>query len=217
MRYTWLIATLAIIGIPLVITYIARRAVHKDNKDMREEVEEEISKDAERTIREAKQWIEEDNKISGGNRMVKIKNNNSLGELLALEPTAEDYEEYIRKVTNKIKNLFENYQFFMYEPNSSDLVSGYLLQFQILGHEEIYDELFVHAMDSGLDMDVVDDYFFEALEAGDIIPIGDSIILERDGTGISPIKSGDDVRVIISFITEEYKQRQEEAEADKDE
>lgn len=205
------------IGVPILTVAIAKLAVSRDNKREKEAVTQEINKDAQKTINEAKQWLKEDNLNTGGDSMGKIVNNNSLGELLALEPTEDNYKDYVEAVGDRVKELYLEYQFSMYEPDKSDLLSGYLLQFQILGQEPIYNELFKQAMDEGLDMHEIDDYFYEALTSGDIIPIGEGIIIERDGTGISPIKSGDDVRIIISFVTEEYQERREEAEAAKDE
>lgn len=206
---------LSIIFIALILyatVIIARILVARDNEDIQEEVERDICEDAKETIREAKRWLEEDNQNYGGDSMGDILNKNTLGELLALEPEDKHYEEYVGMVGKRVKELFEDYQFFLYEPDKADLVSGYLMQFQILGHEPIYNELFVYAMDSGLEMDKIDEFFLEALKEGDILPIGEGIILDEEGTGISPIKSGDDVRVIISFVTDEYKARQEEAE-----
>lgn len=196
---------------------IARKAVNKDIKIAKRETEEKIGEEAWETIEEAKRWIERDIKKSGGDIMVEELNKHTLGELLTLKPTKEEYDKYVKMVGRQVRKQYKDYQFFMYEPDKSDLISGYLIQFQILGHEPAYEQLFTYAMDTGLDMDKIDEYFYEALIKGEIIPIGDGIILEREGTGISPIKSGDDVRVIISFITEEYKKRQDKAEKEKEE
>lgn len=201
------------IGITIVL---AKMTTKKDNEEIKEEVEKLVEKDAEKTIKEAKRWLENE-KINGGINMGEVHNNNTLGELLSLKPTEKDYKNFIRKVSNRVQELYGDYQFFLYEPNKKDLVSGYLVQFQILGHEKIYNELFVYAMDKGLDMDKVDEYFLDEVKSGNVIPIGEGIIIDKTGTGISPIKSGDDVRIIISFVTEEYKQRQDEAEAKKSE
>lgn len=203
-------------AIAIITVLIAGRAVDKDIKDAKEKTEVKIGEEAWETINEAKRWIEEDNQKYGGDRMIKGLNKHTLGELLALEPTNKDYERYIEMVGEQVRKQYLDYQFFLYEPDKEDLVSGFLMQFQILGHEPAYEELFTYAMDTGLEMDKIDDYFYEALTAGEVIPVGDGIVLQREGTGISPIKSGDDVRVIISFVTEEYKKRQEEAEAEDD-
>lgn len=220
----WLLASLIIMSLIALTSYIAKKLVRTDNKEVKKEVEKGISEDAQKTIEEAKKWIEEDNEWAdrgnkttennGGDIMGDKLNNHTLGELLSLEPTEEDYRNYVRVVGNKVKGLYEEYQFFMYEPDKRDLASGFLLQFQIMGIEPVYNELFVHAMDTGLEMDKIDEFFLEELKEGNIIPIGEGIILEEEGTGISPIKSGDDVRVIISFVTEEYRARQDEKEAE---
>ena len=202
-----------VVGISLITILVARKASKTDAEEMKEEVEQEIGDDAWKTITEAKRWIEEDNEGRVGGTMVEGINKHTLGELLAQEATDEEYEKYVEMVGSIIQQQYSDYQFFMYEPDKSDLVSGFMLQFQIMGHEPDYDMLFKYAMDTGLEMDKIDCFFFEELEKGNIIPIGEGIILEREGTGISPIKSGDDVRVIISFVTEEYRARQEESEA----
>lgn len=206
-----------LLGIVVVVAFVRLLAIvlnRKDVKKQEQKVDVRVGKETLDTIQEAKKIIV-DTENNGGMLMMDTKNNHSLGELLALEPKEEDYKEFIKLAGTRVTDLYEDYQFMLYEPEKTDLVSGFLVQFQILGHEEIYDELFVMAMDRGLDMDKLDDYFYDILLEGNIIPIGEGITIVRDGTGISPIKTGDDVRVIISFVTDEYKLRQEEAEAAK--
>lgn len=213
MNVKWVVVIFVVVVIPILTYSFARRTAKRDIEEAKEEMEARIGEDAWETIDEAKRWIEENNKEHGGEFMIKGINKHTLGELLALEPTEKEYRKYVKMVGEQIQKQYVDYQFFMYEPDKSDLVSGFMLQFQIMGHEPEYDKLFKYAMDTGLEMDKIDAYFFESLLAGEIIPIGEGIIVEEEGTGISPIKSGDDVRVIISFVTEEYKELQEEQEA----
>lgn len=213
MQLKLIITITVLVVLPTLTALIARKAVKEDIKKARRETEGRIEEEAWETIGEAKRWIEE----NGGDSVVEGKNKHTLGELLSLEPTEKEYKDYVSMVGEQVAKQYKDYQFFMYEPDKNDLVSGYLLQFQILGHEAVYEELFTYAMDAGLDMDKIDEYFYEALIAGEVIPIGEGIILEKEGTGISPIKSGDDVRVIISFVTEEYRERQEAKEDEADE
>lgn len=216
----WIAFLATVILVILLSVYItrqlAKKIVDREAAEMKRDIAQEMGDDAWKTIAEAKRWIEEDNEVKRGGNMVKGINGHTLGELLALEASEEEYEKYVEMVSEVVGELYSDYQFFMYEPDKSDLVSGYMLQFQIMGHEPVYDKLFKYAMDTGLEMDKIDKYFYEALTNEKVIPVGEGIVLEEEGTGISPIKSGDDVRIIISFVTEEYRKRQEEAEAEKD-
>lgn len=210
-----LIITVPIIPLLAGLVYtIAWYMGNRESEDREEEKKENIEKNAMETIQEAKKWIEalDELKETGGIEMHTGVNKHSLGELLALEPEKKDYEQFIEMIGERVEKLYQDFQFFLYEPDSADLVSGYLIQFQILGHEPVYNELFKLALDKGLDMDKIDDYFYDYLKEGKIFPIGDNIIIEREGTGVSPIKTGDDVRIIVSFVTEDYRNRQKEQE-----
>lgn len=218
-KWTLILVFTVVISLVGFTIWLARKLIEKDRKDVKEEAIKTSEVLTLETIKDAKKYLEEDSEFNGGMMMTAtattIINNHTLGELLALEPEDKDYAEFIKLTGERVRDLYDRYQFMLYEPEKSDLVSGFLVQFQILGHEDIYDKLFTLAMDRGLDMDEVDDHFYEELMKGEIIPIGEGIVIEREGTGISPIKTGDDVRVIISFLTDEYKALQEEAEAAK--
>lgn len=210
--------TIKLISIFLVLVLIVAAVVaviveRKHRKKHHKEMEQEINREAFDTIQEAKMRLRED--ITEENiYMSEALNQHTIRELVTLEPTAEDYVDFVNLVGDRVKELYEQFQFALFEPAEGDLISGYFMQFQIFGQEEIHNELFVHAMDKGIDTEEANEYFFDKLKAGEVLPLGDNIQLERDGTGISPVKTGDDIRIIVSFVTDEYKEKQDEANAD---
>jgi len=203
-----IVLIIALIGAYFSAQYIERR--HEEA--YHEEVEEERTQEAYETIQEAKTWLEV-NSMEENSYMGDVLNKHSVRELATLEPTEEDYKEFVGVIADKVKELYEDFRFGYFEPGEEDLTSGYFMQFNIFGHDDLYEELYVQAMDKGIDENVVNDYFFEKLKAGEVIPVGDKIEFERDGTGISPVTTGDDIRIIITFVTDEYQAKREEDEA----
>lgn len=145
----------------------------------------------------------------------KITNKKTLTELLHVTATEEDYDLFVADLIPALKDLYESYQFQLLKPTPGDYQSGYALGFQLFRVEmaEQYDRLFRLAIDKGMTEAGITKAFIRAVKAGDLIDLGDAVIVDH-GTGVSSILTGDDLSIYVTFMTEEYKAKKEEVEAE---
>lgn len=140
-----------------------------------------------------------------------ISNNKSLSAMLVQEATEADYNEFVDKVSEIVRELYKNYQFLRQDPAPDDFVSGYFLAFQIV-HEQYpveYEYLFRLAIDRGLNPVKINEVFVERLSEGKVLDLGDTIVY-KGVSGISSILQGEAVRVNITFATPEYYEKGKE-------
>lgn len=142
------------------------------------------------------------------------ENDKTLEELVTDEGTEEDYREYIEKVIEITKELYKNYKFLKQDPQEGDYQSGYfmVLQFNQEEFPEEYGYLFKLAVDKSLDTKKINDLFVEELENGNVLPLG-NVQIDPYNSGVSPILQATNVRVNITFGTEDYYEMKEKEEA----
>lgn len=154
--------------------------------------------------------------MTEGNKEVKevkkAKNTLSVSEMMSQKAEEKDYDEFIETISAIIKKQYESLEFLRQDPAPEDYQSGYCLIFQVYRGEypETYDRLFSLAVLKHLEEGKISRKFKDAVESGKVIPIGD-VKIEALGTGISSITQGNDVRVLITFKTQEYIKAGEEA------
>lgn len=139
-----------------------------------------------------------------------IINEQTLSDLLVEKATDADYKLFLEKLTWIVKDLYANYQFLRQDPQPDDFMSGYFLGFQIFREEYPveYEYLFRLAIDRGLDDIKINKLFVEALQNGDVLPLGDAIV-DPTLSGCSSILQAQEVRVNIVFAPKEYMERKE--------
>lgn len=144
-----------------------------------------------------------------------LKNKKTISGLLEKTATKEDYNLYVKEIGKAVKGLYADYKFQLLKPNSGDLMSGYAVAFQIFKEEDpkMFEGLFKLAIDKGFTDKEINKAFREAVAAGDIIDLGEVILMEEE-TGLSSILRGDDLQIFIGFETPEYKEEREAAQAE---
>lgn len=140
-----------------------------------------------------------------------IINEQTLSDLLVEKATDADYKLFLEKLTWIVKDLYANYQFLRQDPQPDDFMSGYFLGFQVFREEYPveYEYLFRLAIDRGLDDIKINKLFVEALQNGEVLPLGDAII-DPNLSGCSSILQAQEVRVNIVFAPKAYMERKEE-------
>lgn len=140
-----------------------------------------------------------------------IINEQTLSDLLVEKATDADYKLFLEKLTWIVKDLYANYQFLRQDPQPDDFMSGYFLGFQIFREEYPveYEYLFRLAIDRGLDDIKINKLFVEALQNGEVLPLGDAIV-DPNLSGCSSILQAQEVRVNIVFAPKAYMERKEE-------
>ena len=125
-----------------------------------------------------------------------IINEQTLSDLLVEKATDADYKLFLEKLTWIVKDLYANYQFLRQDPQPDDFMSGYFLVFRL-------------AIDRGLDDIKINKLFVEALQNGEVLPLGDAIV-DPNLSGCSSILQAQEVRVNIVFAPKAYMERKEE-------
>lgn len=145
------------------------------------------------------------------NNMELIMNNKKLDELTNKIAKEEDYELFVEKMGELVKDLYANYQFLQQNPPEGDYTSGYFLGFQVIRAEYPleYENLFRLAVDKNLNELEINKRFVKHVKEGKVLPLGDAIIDETQ-TGCSSILQAQEVRVNIVFGTKEYMDKQEQ-------
>lgn len=140
-----------------------------------------------------------------------IINEQTLSDLLVEKASDADYKLFIEKLTEIVKDLYSNYQFLRQDPQPDDFMSGYFLGFQVFREEYPveYEYLFRLAIDRGLDDIKINKLFVEALQNGEVLPLGDAIV-DPNLSGCSSILQAQEVRVNIVFAPKAYMERKEE-------
>lgn len=144
-------------------------------------------------------------------QMKTITNTKALNELLVHTATQEDYDNFVLDIAEWVGELYRDYKFQFLQPAEEDFESGYAVVFQMFRPEkpELFDNLFKLAIDRGLTDAEINETFVKLVKEGKVLELGDIEIDER-GTGMSSILQGDDLRLFITFVTPEYKEKKEE-------
>jgi len=142
-----------------------------------------------------------------------MENTKSLKELLTTEPTQEDYEYFVNQVIERVQDLHKDFKFQLHLPNEDDKMSGYAVTYEIFAAEDLdfFEGLFQFAIAKGLKDKEVNNTFKEKVRNGEVIELGEGIEIDGSGTGMTSILQGDDMKIFISFTTEEYREEREEA------
>lgn len=150
--------------------------------------------------------------------MKEITNTKSLDQLLKTEATQEDYDAFVEEIATWTKELYKEYKFQLLQPGFEDYESGYAVVFQMFKEEkpELFENLFKQAIDKGLTDVQVNDTFVKLVKEGRVVDLGD-VEIDEVGTGMSSILQGDDLRLFITFVTPEYKEKKEEVLKEKEE
>lgn len=188
--------------------------IYSSNKKNSDRLFEKEKKEALTAITRLREEIEEDYlKREEEKKLTKVENKKSLTELLKIEATEEDYQEYMTILSDWIKELYTNYDFQLLKPEPGDVKSGFAVSFQLFHAEkpEVFEKLFKLAIDRGLSDEGINKEFVKSVKAGDMVDLGDAIIA-IEGTGSTSILRGDNLNIFISYETEEYKEEREKQE-----
>lgn len=152
-------------------------------------------------------------------RKYMITNEKSLEQLLI--PTTEDkhYEEFLDVFINLLQKKYKEYQFQLGKPAEDDYISGYNLAFIIhpQEHPDEHEELFRLAVNYSLDIDHLNELFVERVKTGDVVELGDDIVISEEGTGTTTILQGGTVQAFINFRTTEEVEKSKEQETKEEE
>ncbi|AIA64268.1 hypothetical protein [Listeria phage List-36] len=144
-----------------------------------------------------------------------IENTKTLEQTLNTVAEEKDYDLFLSTLAGVVKSLYKEYQFLRQDPAPEDKTSGNILIFQIFrgdpdGYAKDFDTLFKIAVDRNLEHRKISQKFFEWVEKGKFLELGDNIVISRDGTGVSSIVESVELKVFITFMTKSYAEEREE-------
>jgi hypothetical protein len=152
--------------------------------------------------------IEEDERMT--------KNTMSLTEFLEQEPTEENYQEVNNLLSKLCNKLYKDFKYLInVSPKGQEADHYNLLQLVSPYHEdpELHRELFAKVVTYKLDYETMRDKFIESVKAGDVVELGDNVVvLDDDGygdppTGVTPIISGiegSEIAFNIGFVHKKH-------------
>jgi hypothetical protein len=128
-----------------------------------------------------------------------MKNTMSLTDFLEQEPTEENYAEVNRLLGKMCRGLYEDYKYLInVAPKGQEEAHYNLMQLVSPYHEnpELHREIFAKVVSYKLDYATMRDKFIESVKAGEVVDLGDNVVvLDDDGngdppTGVTPVMSG---------------------------
>jgi hypothetical protein len=146
----------------------------------------------------------------GGNMATTIQNapiinQKSLSDMLETKATDADYEEYFTILIPIIRELYATYEFLRQDPAPDDFTSANCLIFDFSRDEFSmeYTKLFRLAIDRGLDDKEIVPRFVDKLVNGEVLELG-TVQIVPEQSGVSSVLQGKEIRVLVTFMTEEY-------------
>ncbi|AIW03430.1 hypothetical protein CPT_Moonbeam32 [Bacillus phage Moonbeam] len=137
----------------------------------------------------------------------------TLTSMLTYTPNQGDYDKVLNLLVTLAKRRFDEYKFLLAKSSDETTDTNFL---QIVSNwtedPELHREIFKGAIDANLDMKELREQFAQLVAIGEVINLGDGVIVIVDDntgnppTGVSPINSGlegGEIAFIISFIKEE--------------
>ena len=152
-----------------------------------------------------------------------IKNNQTLSGLIKgtegkeKEKAVEDYVKLLSKIANR---LYKDYKVLWQAPQTEDQ-KYYSHQLLFQSHiqdpdtREEHNQMFKLAFDNNLNIYEINVKFREATEKGDVLPLGEGIVITD--TAIGNILSGNEFNFTISFMNKYLKDEKEAKEKEAEE
>lgn len=196
------LSTAVIYTIILVIFYLLVRSYYTEESDELQE--------ARSIVDSIKSYLNNEEEINLSN---KLTNEMTLSDLISQDPTGEQYEEVVDILADIAEQTYKEYKFLIVK-SPDETKDAHFMQIQSSAEEMPTEHklVFSKSMDYGLDMAVLRDRFSLRVAKGDVLDLGDEvmIILEDDTpqtpTGVSPVNSGlegGEIVFNISFILKE--------------
>lgn len=149
-----------------------------------------------------------------------IQNDKSLENLLHTKAEEQDYEELVDFIVDKIQDLYKDFKFVLMKPQGNDYLSGYAVRFiidpAVPEDKDFLIALFKFTVDKGLEERKISNVFADKVESGDVLGLG-NVYIDKPGTGISSVLTGEPLQVFISYETEEYRNKRLKVEEEKQE
>lgn len=185
----------------LVIFYLLVRGYYKEESA---ELQEAWS-----IVGSIKSYLNNEEEIN----LSKVLNEMTLTDLISQNPAEEQYEEVVDILADIAEQTYKEYKFLIVK-SPDETKDAHFMQIQSSAEEMPTEHklVFSKSMDYGLDMAVLRDRFSLRVAKGDVLDLGDEvmIILEDDTpqtpTGVSPVNSGlegGEIVFNISFILKE--------------
>lgn len=136
----------------------------------------------------------------------------TLEHLITVKPTEENYETVINLLIKLVKETYNDYKFLLAK-STDETQQPHFLQIVSNWSEnpEVHKEVFKKSIEYNLDMRTLQKMFAEKVASGEVLDLGDVVVITDDGsgqppTGVSPINSGlegGEIAFIISFLKKE--------------